>query len=522
MCLCVCTCMCVFVCVCVCVCGCMCVFLCMCVHMCMYVLACACLCVSIHVSTCVWVCVRVCVCACMCACVPVYASVRVSMYVSVCMCMCACAHARFCVCVGVYLCVCMCVGLCFCASGCMSVCMFQSFSHHSLSQAHSFCVSHSHPLIPSLTLSFSLVSHTVFLSLSLTLSLCLSLSLISFIISFFPLSYCFSDFLSVSISLSPLTYLQSLSLSHLSHFLPLTLSSHLSLFVSVSHTLTLPRSFSCSLSCTLSHTPSPSLSLSNLSLSPLSSLSLSSLSSLTLSFSFTSPSPSVSHLSYTLSLSSPHRRLVDSAWSWTCVLTGGHLLLTSYLSSGSLLTTLRHQSRLLAGTVLSVACLRTFILIETVTGSCFHQTPEGLLLIELADRPFCLMQGFLWKGYSISSQSFLLTYSSLVTLEELSILKLYLAHGYPASGAFRLTFLLASLLLPLWSFLLVSTTLFFHHFSQKIVGATFAQLCWYLTYKGWFLCRYSPGCPGLHLLRPARQPLRQSGVSNNMLNRLAM
>uniref|UniRef100_V9KQB0 Fat storage-inducing transmembrane protein 1-like protein n=1 Tax=Callorhinchus milii TaxID=7868 RepID=V9KQB0_CALMI len=202
-------------------------------------------------------------------------------------------------------------------------------------------------------------------------------------------------------------------------------------------------------------------------------------------------------------------RLVDSAWSWTCVLTGGHLLLTSYLSSGSLLTTLRHQSRLLAGTVLSVACLRTFILIETVTGSCFHQTPEGLLLIELADRPFCLMQGFLWKGYSISSQSFLLTYSSLVTLEELSILKLYLAHGYPASGAFRLTFLLASLLLPLWSFLLVSTTLFFHHFSQKIVGATFAQLCWYLTYKGWFLCRYSPGCPGLHLLRPARQPLRQ-------------
>ncbi|XP_072350800.1 fat storage-inducing transmembrane protein 1-like, partial [Scyliorhinus torazame] len=201
-------------------------------------------------------------------------------------------------------------------------------------------------------------------------------------------------------------------------------------------------------------------------------------------------------------------RLVDSAWSWTVLLAGGYLLLLAYLSSGSLLTTLRHLCRLAVGTGVRVLCSRTFSWIEDVTGCCFQPTPEGLLLLEsLGDRASCVGQGHLWLGYQVSGEAFLLTYASLVLAEELSAFQPYLRRRLPAGAPLRLVYLLAAAFLLLWNALLLVSVVFFHRYSQKMAAAGFAQLCWHLTYRRWYLCRWSPSRPA-HDLFPRGPPRR--------------
>ncbi|XP_041031376.1 fat storage-inducing transmembrane protein 1 [Carcharodon carcharias] len=213
-----------------------------------------------------------------------------------------------------------------------------------------------------------------------------------------------------------------------------------------------------------------------------------------------------------------HVRLVESAWSWTLLLTGGYLLLLAYLSSGSLLTTLRHFSRLTVGTGLRLLCDRAFSWLEAATGSCFRPTAQGLLLLsEPLDRDGCLRQGHVWLGYRVSAESFLLTYASLVLAEELSAFKPYLRLRFPAGAPLRLLYLLAATLLLLWNALLLASVVFFHQYSQKIVAAGCAQLCWHLTYRRWYLTRYSPPAPThdllllLLLLRPGSGPHPRPG-----------
>ncbi|XP_078065071.1 fat storage-inducing transmembrane protein 1-like, partial [Mustelus asterias] len=199
---------------------------------------------------------------------------------------------------------------------------------------------------------------------------------------------------------------------------------------------------------------------------------------------------------------SPRSRLVESAWSWTVLLAGGYILLLAYLSSGSLLTTLRHLSRLSVGTAVRLVCGRAFAWIEEVTGSCFQPTGQGLLLLEGPnDQAGCLREGHLWLGYRVSAESFLLTYASLVLAEELAAFRPYLRCRLPAGVPLRIIYLLAAIFLLLWNALLLVSVVFFHQYSQKIVAASFAQLSWHLTYHRWYLTRWSPSRPAHDLFR---------------------
>uniref|UniRef100_A0A8D2LLQ1 Uncharacterized protein n=2 Tax=Varanus komodoensis TaxID=61221 RepID=A0A8D2LLQ1_VARKO len=84
-------------------------------------------------------------------------------------------------------------------------------------------------------------------------------------------------------------------------------------------------------------------------------------------------------------------------------------------------------------------------------------------------------------------------------VEETSVFRRYLAQGYPAGVPLRLIFLLNILLLTLWNFLLACTVVYLYEYSHKVVGAAVATLCWYLTYRGWYRCSWSPGRPGTGL-----------------------
>lgn len=139
---------------------------------------------------------------------------------------------------------------------------------------------------------------------------------------------------------------------------------------------------------------------------------------------------------------------------------------------------------------------QAFFLIEDLTGSCFEPLPQGLLLHELPDRRSCLAAGHQWRGYTVSSHTFLLTFCCLLMAEEAAVFAKYLAHGLPAGTPLRLVFLLNVLLLGLWNFLLLCTVVCFHQYTHKVVGAAVGTFAWFLTYGSWYHQPWSPGSPG--------------------------
>ncbi|XP_030042255.1 fat storage-inducing transmembrane protein 1 [Microcaecilia unicolor] len=191
-------------------------------------------------------------------------------------------------------------------------------------------------------------------------------------------------------------------------------------------------------------------------------------------------------------------KFVQSAWGWTCLLLGGHILLTTYISTHSVLSALRHLSRLVVGGAVWVGSSHLFLLIEDVTGSCFQPVPEGrlLLLPDLMDKRSCEGEGYRWRGYDVSGHTFMLTYCCLTIAEEVAVFRHFLERGRPAGVPLRIVFLLNAALLALWNFMLLCTVVYFHEYSHKVVGAALGTLCWHLTYRWWYRSRWSPGRPG--------------------------
>ncbi|MEJ1280313.1 fat storage-inducing transmembrane protein 1 [Cricetulus griseus] len=187
-------------------------------------------------------------------------------------------------------------------------------------------------------------------------------------------------------------------------------------------------------------------------------------------------------------------KFVNSAWGWTCTFLGGFVLLVVFLATRRVAVTARHLSRLVVGAAVWRGAGRAFLLIEDLTGSCFEPLPQGLLLHELPDRRSCLAAGHQWRGYTVSSHTFLLTFCCLLMAEEAAVFAKYLAHGLPAGAPLRLVFLLNVLLLGLWNFLLLCTVIYFHQYTHKVVGAAVGTFAWYLTYGSWLLMqRSAPG-----------------------------
>lgn len=187
---------------------------------------------------------------------------------------------------------------------------------------------------------------------------------------------------------------------------------------------------------------------------------------------------------------------MNSAWGWTCTFLGGFVLLVVFLATRRVAVTARHLSRLVVGAAVWRGAGRAFLLIEDLTGSCFEPLPQGLLLHELPDRRSCLAAGHQWRGYTVSSHTFLLTFCCLLMAEEAAVFAKYLAHGLPAGAPLRLVFLLNVLLLGLWNFLLLCTVIYFHQYTHKVVGAAVGTFAWYLTYGSWYHQSWSPGSPG--------------------------
>lgn len=192
---------------------------------------------------------------------------------------------------------------------------------------------------------------------------------------------------------------------------------------------------------------------------------------------------------------------VKLGWVWTLGLMIPFMCLTSLVyTSCKPFAMLKHLSRLAVGTFGWYFWVNFFVFIEEQTGFCEGEET-------LTSKRICHLQGFHWDGFDISGHTFLLTYSALIITEELQVKQYktwfnstksetdapqYLKHLSPLIDAF---FTGSALLLLLWEFMLLCTTLYFHTVLQKVLGALIAFFTWYITYEIWYKNGLSPGLP---------------------------
>ncbi|KAM4623174.1 acyl-coenzyme A diphosphatase FITM2 [Discoglossus pictus] len=189
---------------------------------------------------------------------------------------------------------------------------------------------------------------------------------------------------------------------------------------------------------------------------------------------------------------------VKFSWAWTFWLLLPFIVLTNYTLTQSKRVVLRRINTLLVGTVIWFVCTRFFQYVENLTGTCL--VPHTLSDVskqnkEYGDRRECMLNGGTWQGFDISGHAFLLPYCILIILEETSVIHDIKLQRSWKRAAINALFVALGVLSSIWVWMFFCTAIYFHDFFQKIIGATFGILGWYVTYKWWYVKTFSPGLP---------------------------
>ncbi|XP_019640244.1 PREDICTED: fat storage-inducing transmembrane protein 2-like [Branchiostoma belcheri] len=223
-----------------------------------------------------------------------------------------------------------------------------------------------------------------------------------------------------------------------------------------------------------------------------------------------------------------NQHFVKLSWAWTLLVTTVFIALTSYVYTlTNTSAVFKHLSRLLVGTGIWFVFTSIFDAVLHYTGSCTDP--------DYTDKRTCVKAGFTWNGFDISGHAFLLSFCALLITSELSVLKTWdrlqeaLEEKNKERGGskkkrgtksrneiltqpqddretslelyYRLTpivsvlFGVLSALTFLWEFMLLTTAIYFHTISHKLVGLACGTVSWYLTYGRWYKNAF-PGLPG--------------------------
>lgn len=230
---------------------------------------------------------------------------------------------------------------------------------------------------------------------------------------------------------------------------------------------------------------------------------------------------------------------VKWGWGWTCTLLGIFIYLTSHTYCGGDRKAInRHLSRLAVATSWWFICTRLFTHIQETVGHCSPigaaATPSNVADAMALDRDACEIAGHRWLAFDVSGHAFLLIHCLLTISEEVrciagweridelaaqeqqnsdtsrlsgeqldSIRSSYASH----TPYIRLMMVVLSLLVILWDIMLLATAIYFHNLPQKLTGAAFAALGWFLSYRVWYtpatanLTNWTPGPTGRGLIK---------------------
>lgn len=218
-----------------------------------------------------------------------------------------------------------------------------------------------------------------------------------------------------------------------------------------------------------------------------------------------------------------NKYLVKLSWLWTLMFLIPAVSISSVLYSGllSYRGVLRHMGRVVVGHV-TWYCTTWLI----------HRVDNGLGACSVGDiktAKSCVTSGHEWIGFDISGHTFMLSYCVfLITEESFNISKvvwgryedalsreqrvlekrgdlerwlrkLYHASGYLVEG---LQWYALALVL-IWTFMLLTTALYYHTFLEKLIGSLIAVGAWYISYRTLYgKATYLPCRPDDGILHP--------------------
>ncbi|XP_071428909.1 acyl-coenzyme A diphosphatase FITM2 [Pithys albifrons albifrons] len=196
---------------------------------------------------------------------------------------------------------------------------------------------------------------------------------------------------------------------------------------------------------------------------------------------------------------------VKLAWAWTLWLLLPFIALTTYQfarsnflygRTRSVLLVLRRLSALAVGTAVWYVCTELFVYIENLTGECSITTKPGDTPRLYSTKQECHQDSGVWSGFDISGHCFLLSYCALMILEEVAVLEgLSIDQNSALRVVVNVLFVSLCFLTMIWVFMFLCTALYFHDFSQKLLGVLIGLSGWYGTYRFWYLKPFSPGLP---------------------------
>lgn len=207
-----------------------------------------------------------------------------------------------------------------------------------------------------------------------------------------------------------------------------------------------------------------------------------------------------------------NRKFLRSAWGWTCIFTGSFILVLSLWAQRSLSLCLRHLSRLLVVGLLWWGCRHLLTILEDAAGTCYETMAQDvqssgssdqplLLLHEDQTKASCRKAHLQWRGYEVSQDVLILCLCCLVLLEEICIFSEHVSPSKPLQNSpgapLRFIFLLCTLLLVMWMFLLLCLLAHFPKFPSQQLGGALGYLGWRGLYQGWYRLKGGWLCPGL-------------------------
>ncbi|KAI1713505.1 inositol phospholipid synthesis and fat-storage-inducing TM domain-containing protein [Ditylenchus destructor] len=179
-------------------------------------------------------------------------------------------------------------------------------------------------------------------------------------------------------------------------------------------------------------------------------------------------------------------------WFWTTALLCPFIWLTSLLHHGSRAKALKDLTRVAIATFFWYTATSFFVHIERQTGKCHGALHAG--------RHNCSDEGGKWiPGFDISGHAFLLVYSALIICEEITSFRnwpnsprtspSHIPNRYEyenfkqSTKIIQYLFIALSILVLLWDFQMIITSLYYHAVIHKFLGVGTALLCWAFTYR---------------------------------------
>lgn len=182
------------------------------------------------------------------------------------------------------------------------------------------------------------------------------------------------------------------------------------------------------------------------------------------------------------------------SWGWNLVLLLPFIFLSNSYNRNLVFVSKRLTS-LVVATAIWYSCTETFFYIEDVTGSCYESAAMQTVQEGFDTKAECKHAGYFWEGFDISGHSFILSYSTLLIVEEIVPMLHLVQHCHNRTTILDALYLALNAIAVIWVWMFACTSVYFHNTIQKFLGTLFGVLGWYVTYKVWYMNPFSPGLP---------------------------